>query len=318
MFMPIFNQMLFLFAFIAIGFILSKGKFVPDNSEKVLSRLENYIFMPALVMGTFIENCTFEKLRSAWGLLLFSCIALLVIIFLSVLSSRLLFKDKFVKKIATYGLAFSNFAFMGNAIIKSVFPDIFFEYTVFCLPIWFAIYLWGVPALLIAEDRENGQRRSFREVIKPFVNPMLIGMLIGLVIGLTQLQLSSAILSVINVSGTCMSPVAMLLTGMTVAKIDVMALVKQWRIYVVSAVKLLVFPLLYIAVVMWLPQSSIVSETALTCGICFACMPVGLNSIVVPAAYGRDTTVASGMALITHILSVGTIPLMFMLFQYLV
>ena len=304
MFMPIFNQMLFLFAFIAIGFILSKGKFVPDNSEKVLSRLENYIFMPALVMGTFIENCTFEKLRSAWGLLLFSCIALLVIIFLSVLSSRLLFKDKFVKKIATYGLAFSNFAFMGNAIIKSVFPDIFFEYTVFCL--------------LIAEDRENGQRRSFREVIKPFVNPMLIGMLIGLVIGLTQLQLPSAILSAINVSGTCMSPVAMLLTGMTVAKIDVMALVKQWRIYVVSAVKLLVFPLLYIAVVMWLPQSSIVSETALTCGICFACMPVGLNSIVVPAAYGRDTTVASGMALITHILSVGTIPLMFMLFQYLV
>ena len=318
MFMPIFNQMLFLFAFIAIGFILSKGKFVPDNSEKVLSRLENYIFMPALVMGTFFENCTFENLRSAWGLLLFSCIALLVIIFLSVLSSRLLFKDKFVKKIATYGLAFSNFAFMGNAIIKSVFPDIFFEYTVFCLPIWFAIYLWGVPALLIAEDRENGQRRSFREVIKPFVNPMLIGMLIGLVIGLTQLQLPSAILSVINVSGTCMSPVAMLLTGMTVAKIDVMALVKQWRIYVVSAVKLLVFPLLYIAVVMWLPQSSIVSETALTCGICFACMPVGLNSIVVPAAYGRDTTVASGMALITHILSVGTIPLMFMLFQYLV
>lgn len=250
--------------------------------------------------------------------MLFSCIALLVIIFLSVLSSRLLFKDKFVKKIATYGLAFSNFAFMGNAIIKSVFPDIFFEYTVFCLPIWFAIYLWGVPALLIAEDRENGQRRSFREVIKPFVNPMLIGMLIGLVIGLTQLQLPSAILSVINVSGTCMSPVAMLLTGMTVAKIDVMALVKQWRIYVVSAVKLLVFPLLYIAVVMWLPQSTIVSETALTCGICFACMPVGLNSIVVPAAYGRDTTVASGMALITHILSVGTIPLMFMLFQYLV
>lgn len=56
MFMPIFNQMLFLFAFIAIGFILSKGKFVPDNSEKVLSRLENYIFMPALVMGTFIEK----------------------------------------------------------------------------------------------------------------------------------------------------------------------------------------------------------------------------------------------------------------------
>ena len=49
--------------------------------------------------------------------------------------------------------------------------------------------------------------------------------------------------------------------------------------------------------------------------MCFACMPMGLNAIVVPAGYGKDTTDAAGLALVSHLLSVITIPLMFMLFQ---
>ena len=40
-------------------------------------------------------------------------------------------------------------------------------------------------------------------------------------------------------------------------------------------------------------------------------MPLGLNTIVIPNAYGKDTTVASGMALISHVLSVISIPLIF-------
>jgi predicted permease len=42
-------------------------------------------------------------------------------------------------------------------------------------------------------------------------------------------------------------------------------------------------------------------------------MPLGLNTIVVPGAYGKDTTDAASMALISHILSIITIPIIFML-----
>ena len=47
-------------------------------------------------------------------------------------------------------------------------------------------------------------------------------------------------------------------------------------------------------------------------------MPLGLNTIVIPKAYDLDSTVASGMALISHLLSIGTIPLVFMIFELLV
>lgn len=147
---------------------------------------------------------------------------------------------------------------------------------------------------------------------------MLIGMFIGMIIGLTGLQLPTGILKVIDVSGDCMSPIAMLLTGLTIGKLNLLQLLKRWRIYLVTGIKLFVYPLLFILVFMFVPQGDFISDTFLKCGLCIMAMPTGLNTIVIPAAYGRDTSDAAGMALISHLISVGTIPLMFMLLQNLV
>ena len=314
-FFPILNQMLFLFAFLLIGFVLCKCKFIPENSATVLSKLENMIFVPALVMDTFIKKCNIETISSAWKLLLMGFALVLVLIPISLLFARLCFKDDFLRKLGTYGLAFSNFGFMGNAIMSAVFPEIFFEYTVFTLPLWFMIYLWGAPALLIGS---NGEKKGFSSRFKAFLNPMLISMLIGMVIGLVGLKLPSFVTSVIDDAAACMSPLAMILTGVTIAKIDLLALLKKWRIYLIAVVKLVVYPLVYIAIFAFIPIGEWFTETVLICAMCVMCMPMGLNSIVIPAAYGKDTSDAAGMALITHTLSVGTIPLMFMLFRALV
>lgn len=319
-FLPIFNQMIFLFLFIIIGFILAKWKFVPDNSERVLSKLENLVLVPALVMGTFIKNCNVETLGTMWRLLVLSFGMVFLLIPLSLLFARICFKEKYLQKIATYGLAFSNFGFMGNAIMSGVFPEIFFEYTVFTLPFWFMIYLWGAPVLLISGSNE-GEKVALKQRLKSFVNPMLIGMFIGMIIGLTGLKLPTGVTSAIDGAAACMSPLAMVLTGMTIGRTDVLALLKKWRLYLITGIKLVIYPLVVILVLVllaMLPQNGFFTETFFKCATCIAAMPLGLNTIVIPAAYGRDTSDAAGMALVSHLLSVGTIPLVFMLMQAVV
>ena len=318
LFKPILNQMIFLFAFIIIGFVLSKWKFIPNDATKTISKLENIIFVPALVMYTFINNCTIEVLSSVWKLLVLAFAMVFLLIPLSILVAKLCFKEDFLRKIATYGLTFSNFGFMGNAIMNAVFPEIFFEYTIFTLPFWFMIYLWGVPVLLISDNTDK--KLKITERLKAFLNPMLIAMFIGLILGLTGWgsHLPSGILSVIKVSGDCMSPLAMLLTGITIGQTDVLALAKKWRIYLTSGIRLLAYPLVVLFVLTLLPQNSFFTPTFFKCAVCMAAMPMGLNAIVVPAAYGKDTTDAAGLALISHLFSVGTIPLMFMLLEMFV
>lgn len=316
-FLPIFNQTLFLLIFILIGYLFAKCKLVPENAATTLSRLETLLFVPALVAGTFVQNCTVEILSSVWKVLVAGLSMVIVLIPLSICFARLCFKEDYLRKIATYGLAFSNFAFMGNAVMSAVYPEIFFEYTVFTLPFWFFIYLWGTPVLLIGSSGEKG-KSGLSGRLKAFLNPMMIGMLIGAVIGLTGVKLPTVVLSVVNAAGSCMSPVAMLLTGMTVAKISFPQLLKNGRVYGLTAIKLVGYPLVYVGVAVLLKLVGLEDRTILLCGLCVAAMPTGLNSIVVPSSYGKDTKAAASMALITHVLSVITIPLAFLLFEWII
>ena len=315
-FMPIFTQMLILFAFIAIGFLLTKFNVLPENSNATLSKLENFVFVPALVMSTFIKNCTTDNIGSLWKIIVFSIILLVVLLPISLIVAKVLCKEDFLRKIAIYGLEFSNFGFMGNAVVKGVFPELFFNYTVFTLPFWFLIYAWGVPVLLIS-SAGGGSKGT---VLKNFINPMLIAMLIGMIIGLTGLGaiLPKQAVGAVDMLAECMSPVAMILTGATVAKSDIVKMLKCGWLYTISAVRLIIYPVLYILAVAFIPKGGFLTETMLICGMCMVSMPMGLNSIVIPAAYGKDTSQAAALSIVTHLLSIITIPLIFLLFNAVV
>lgn len=307
------SQMAVLFSFIVIGFLLVKLKVLSPDSSKVLAKLENNLFIPALVLGTFCENFTVKKLSSASKLFLISCAVTVLFAIIATVISRFCSKDDFLRKIFTYGLAFSNFGFMGNAIVSALFPDFFMDYLIFTLPLWTLIYLWGVPYLLIPTDG----KRTLKSSLKSLVNPMFVAMIIGIVIGLLSIPLPSWLSSVITVSGSCMSPVAMILTGITLCNVDFKKTVTNVSIYVVSFIRLIVFPLAAIGVISLIPKE-ILSDSLIVCLVCSLAMPLGINTIVVPSAYGKDTSVAAGMAIISHILSCATIPLIFMLMTKIV
>jgi len=304
------NQTAFLFLFIAVGYILSRWKFVPQNAQTVLSKLENTFFIPALVLGTFIDNFTVQTITVAWKLLLGSLALAILAIGLSLLCVRFCSKDKYERNIYTYGLCFSNFGFMGNAVVSALFPHIFLEYLIFTLPLWTLIYLWGVPVLLMGGSAE---KQTLAQRAKSFVNPMFAGMLLGVLIGLTNMPVPQFVSSAVSAAGSCMSPVAMLLTGMTIAQFNLREVLRIKGIYLVTALRLIVFPLLFLGVMVLIPMP----EVFATCAICSLAMPLGLNTIIIPSALGKDTKVASGMALVSHVLSCLTIPVVFMLFQYM-
>ncbi len=298
------NQISFLFGFIVIGYMLVKLKVLPQNAATVLSKLENAVFIPALVMGTFIENFTIERIGATWKLLSVSFIIACIAIPFAILISKLITKDRYIQKIYTYGLSFSNFGFMGNAVVSSLFPDVFFEYLIFTLPLWMLIYLWGVPRLLVAD---SGKKYTFTESMKSFVNPMFIAMLIGMGVGLLNIRLPDWTMSLIKVSGDCMSPIAMILTGVVVSSISLKKTFTNVRIYIVSIIRLIIIPVLFIVVVSFFK----IPETTYICAVCSLAMPLGLNTIVIPSALGKDTTVAAGMTVISHLISCVTIPLIF-------
>ena len=305
------QQMSVLMGLILIGYIVSRLGAVPASGAAVLSKMENNVFIPALVLSTFWKGFTPESLGSAWIFVAGGFGVLALSIPAAVLLARFCAKDDYTRKIYTYGLSFSNFGFMGNAVVLALFPAVFGDYLVFVLPLWVLIYLWGVPSLLI--PRKEGERNALKSSLKRLVNPMFAAMLAGMVLGLLTVPLPSFLASGLDSLGGCMSPVAMLLTGMTVSSLDLKKTFTNKAVYLASFFRLVLFPAVFL-VLLWLLS---LPEDLSLCILCAVAMPLGLSPVVIPGAYGLDTSAAAGMALISHLLSVVTIPVVFWVYTFL-
>jgi len=301
-------QMGYLLTLIAIGFILTRLGVLKKDSAAMLSKMENNIFIPALILSTFMENFTVERLTFARQYAIAGIFLAMFAVPLGIIIAKLLPGDDDLKKINTYSLVFSNFGFMGNTVVQALFPEVFMEYLILTLPFWVLIYVWAVPYLLVPA---SGSKGGFLQRMKALVNPMFIFMLIGMALGLLQPPVPGFLSQVLTTLGSCMSPIAMLLTGITIASISIRAIITNVSIYGISLIRLVALPLAGIGILCLIPIPTSIS----LCIVCFLAMPLGLNTVVIPAAYGKDTTAAAGMALISHVLSCGTIPLVFMLAQ---
>lgn len=302
-----------LFLIILAGFLIMKVAKLPKNSTAVLSKLVSKLFMPALILSNFMENFTFSRIKGSIGFFIMGVILGAIFIPLGIFISKYTAKTSYLRRIHTYGLAFSNYGFMGTAVMSSIAPDIFTDYLIMATPLWIANYSWAVPSLLMPiKGEESGKKVSiFNIELKNLLNPMFIAMALGMVLGVLSIPVPSFALSAVSSLSACMSPSTMLLTGMCVANIDIKRVLKIKSIYVLSVLRLLLFPLILLGAFALLKFDSNIA----LCALCILAMPLGLNSVVIPESYGKDTSEASGMAIVSHLGSAFTIPLLFSLFE---
>ena len=83
-----------------------------------------------------------------------------------------------------------------------------------------------------------------------------------------------------------MSPLAMLLTGFVIGGYSLKTLASDKKVYLASVIRLIILPSVFMAVLLLLKTDKDIIRVAL----CATAMPLGLNTVVFPAAYGGDTT----------------------------
>ncbi|MCI1930892.1 MAG: AEC family transporter [Clostridia bacterium] len=293
------NQMAILFIFILIGFFLKKRRLLPEDGATVLSKLETNIIMPALILNTFISKCTFDVISQKTPIILWGIAIAFVSVIVAIPLSVPFAEKGALRKIYCYSIAIANSGFMGNAVMIGVFGnDVFFDYLIFTMPINIVIYTWGV-SLLMPSKGGNPLLR--------LINPICMSMVIGAVIGLTKIAIPACAMTVLKDAAACMAPLAMILTGFTIGRYDIKKLLTDKKVYIVTALRLLILPAFFVFLFRFLGMS----HDILILALCTVAMPLGLNTVVFPAAYGGDTSTGASMALISHTLSVLTIPFVF-------
>lgn len=309
-FLATLEPMVAVFLFILVGFVLRKGRLAPENTGFVLSRLVNYVFLPAQVFVTFMTYCTPASLAENYRYLLYSTLCLALGLVMAYPLSKWLANDPDHRGIYRYALVFANYGYLGYAIIPDILgPEFLYPYMLFTLPVNVLAFAWGMNQMI-----PQGQKRI--NPLKRLLNPVLISMFAGAVVGLTGAgkYLPNLLRDLLGDMSACMGPLAMILTGFIIGGYRLRELMGDKAVYIMTFLRLTVLPAILLAVMYLLGADGSVMTMVL---VAFGAA-LGVNTVVFTAAYGGDTKPGAAMAMISHIFAVISIPLMYALLTQLV
>jgi len=304
-FLATLSPMLVMFLCMVIGFVLNKSNIAPKNTGAVLSRLETHVLLPALILNTFMTYCTPASILDQYSGILYCMVGVALSLAIAFPLAQCISKGGYEKKLYQYALLSANFGFLGNAIVPQILGEqALYPYMLFTLPLNLMVYGWWVNILI---PKGGTQKRLWQNLL----NPTFISMIIGVALGLlgAKSHLPTFVNTTIGNLAACMGPLAMVLTGFIIGDYNLTELLKNKKIYLVSALRLIVLPLLIIGVLYLLKADKGILIMAL---FGFG-TPLGLNTVVIPASYGGDTHTGAAMTMISHGACIITIPLIYAL-----
>lgn len=221
---------------------------------------------------------------------------------LSMAVAALLFRGSGIDNFAA---AFSNAGFMGFPLITALLDS---------SAVFFAA---GFVALLNALQWTYGQwllSRDVRQIRLRAVlgNPIILSLLAGLVLFFTQIPLPGLVTDTVSALTALNAPLAMIILGVYLAQTDLLRMFRTGRLYWVSAVRLVLIPLLSLAVLMLLPAEYRDIKAAL---LLVAAAPVGSNVAVYAQKLNLDYTWAVQTVCVSTLLSIVTMPAIIFLMQ---
>ena len=287
------RQIAQMFLLAGMGYLLFKGKKITLEGSRALGNILIYLALPAVIINGFLVERTPERLTG----MVYSALGAVVLLLLSILIARLLFRQD---AIAAFAGAFSNPGFFGiTLIVASLDQGAVFYVACFIAFLNIGQWTYGVSIL-------TGQPISQGFQLKKLIRaPFIIAILIGLLLFFTQIKLPSVLSGCLSTVAGINTPLSMFTVGVYLAQTNVLGMFRKKRIYQVACTRLVLIPLLSLLLLTLIPESWHDMKLALL--LATAC-PVGANVAVYAQLHGKDYPYAVETVVLSTLFSLLTIP----------
>lgn len=287
-----------LFLLIAAGALCNKAGLLRGEANKVLSRLVINVALCAMIIDSIVN--TDISLDADRALELVGAVAAyyLVLFVLSLLFGRTAARGRPDCGVYQFMVLFGNIGFLGFPLISSLFGEgALFYAAMFNIPFNFLVYTYG--AILISGRRD---RDSLKRTL---LSTPVLSAVLSLVLLLCGVRLPGFLGDAVKYLGNMTVPGAMLVVGASLANLPSGALFREWRLYALTAVTLLLRPLAVWAVVGLFVKDPVV----LGISVILAATPAAANTTALCIEYESNEALASCGVFVTTLLSLATIPL---------
>ena len=291
------------------GYLLIKTKLLKKEQSGALSMLLMYVGMPFLIFSSTINNITINtELLATIGIVLgIGVVYTFAMFFVSKPLTKMEREEK-TQGMMRFSSVFSNNGFLGIPLAMAVFgAGSMALMVVIILNIVTNVLMYTLGIYLISGDRKAISLK------KAFLNPVLIAFVIGIIANL--LDVKGYVPEVATYSthfSNLVTPISMTILGMKMGGVKFLELFKSWKTYYVSALKLVVFPMIIVAIVFVLNQVTAIITPDMVLGVLIAfAMPTAGLASTFSDNFGGDTENAVAFTLGTTVLSIVTIPLLY-------
>ncbi|MBQ6549943.1 MAG: AEC family transporter [Lachnospiraceae bacterium] len=287
------------------GVLLVKLKLVRPEESRLLSTIAVYLILPVTIVRTFQIELSKDV---ASGFLLMTVVAVLILLGFVLLGipSKKIFK---LTPVEQASIVYSN---AGNLILPLVSATLGDEYIIYATPFMAVqlVFLWSHGKMVICGERGFDLR-------KVLLNVNIISVGIGVVVMLTGLRFPGLIDDTMASISSLLAPVSMLTTGFLLGGMNLRRIVMNKRIWLVSALRLLVFPLISLVLLKYSGLASLMPDgkKLLMISLFAAAAPSAATVMQQAQVYGHDADYAGAINVITTTLCVVTMPLLTMLYE---
>ena len=304
--MSVSLQVVIIFILICVGFLLTKANKINDTGVKQLTDILLIAVTPCVIIQAYQKEFDVKYLK---GLVL-SALATFIIHIVATILSFLFFRngDATKYRVSRFASVCSNCGFMAIPLLSAALGSDGVFYGSAYLVI-FTLFYWTFGVFICTEDVKKSL--SLKSIL---INPGVIGVAIGLILFFARIKLPFVVSSAVNFLAGLNTPLAMLILGAFLVKIDVLSAFKNKYLYLVCFLRLLLIPLISIFVVKVIGIDPTIGKTVLICAAC----PVATVTSLFAAKYDLDSVYASEVVAISTIMSIVTIPLIIIISTYFV
>ena len=267
------------------GYGVGKLKLITGEQSRVLSCMCIYLAVPCSLMTSFNTAMEADKLT---GLLLALGAAVLLHLLYLALNGLMNRSGHGLAPEEQASVIYNN---AGNLILPMVMAILGQEYVIYT-----SVYI----------------------LVQIVTTPAIAAILAGLALFITGLRLPGPLVTAMEGLGSCMAPLSMLVIGILFSELDLKRVLCQGRIYWVAGLRLLVYPLLSMAVllalrVLW-PHSD--GDNVLLVSLLCAIGPAASAITQMAQLYHNPNSgYVSSINVLTTLLCAVTMPVMVLLFQ---
>lgn len=296
--------MVILFTIVVLGYILCKLGYMGDKFDQKLSSIVIDITCPALILSSVMGDSQPDR-TLILPLLAVGFITYFILIVFGFWVPRFITSDRDEQGMIGFALMFANVGFIGYPIVSSIFgPEAVFYAALLNMPNTFFIFTAGVMLV-------KGQYSIRKLNPKVLFSPGMLAAFAAAIIVAMGVHTPDIVARPVAMVGNITVPAALMIIGSSMARLPLREIIGSPKVYITSAIRLVVVPLSVYYIFKACGVNDIINEI----NTVVIAMPVASFGTMFCMKYGRNPSTMTETTFVTTVGSILTIPLITMLFE---